>query len=66
MDKEFIEEVARAMHRQHAKEMLGALQKWEKLSPDERSTWRLISRSIIGLVQDRGSNPKRKVETKKP
>jgi hypothetical protein len=65
MDKEFIEEVARSMHRQHAKEMLGALQKWEKLSPDERSTWRLIARSTIELVQDRSASPKRKAEAKK-
>jgi hypothetical protein len=65
MDKEFIEEVARSMHRQHAKEMLGALQKWEKLSPDERSTWRLIARTTIILVQERGNNSKRKVEARK-
>ena len=65
MDKELIEEVARAMHRQHAKEMLGALQKWEKLSPDERSTWRLIARTTITLVQDRIDNSKRKAESRK-
>ena len=28
MDKELIEEVARAIQRQHSKEMLGEIQKW--------------------------------------
>jgi hypothetical protein len=65
MDKELIDEIARSIHRQHAKEMLGALQKWEKLSPDERSTWRLIARSTIALVQDRSANPKRKTEARR-
>ena len=52
MEKKMVEDVARAMHRQHSKEMLGAIQKWEKLTPHERSAWRLIARTTIALVQN--------------
>jgi len=65
MEKEMIEDIAKAMQRQHAKEMLGALQKWEKLSPHERSTWRLIARTTISLVEERSGNAKRKPESRK-
>ncbi len=58
MEKEHVEDVARSMQRQHSKEMLGAIQKWEKLSPDERSTWRLIARTTIQLVQNRAASGK--------
>lgn len=64
MDKTFIEDIARAMHRQHGKEMLGAINKWEKASPDERSTWRLIARTVIGRVQETGTSAKRKAPAK--
>lgn len=62
MEKDIVEDVARAMQRQHAKEMLGTILKWEKLAPRERSTWRLIARSTIALVQDRSASARKKPE----
>jgi hypothetical protein len=52
MDQELIETVARAIHRQHGKEMLGELRKWEERTPRERSSWRLIARAAIKLVHE--------------
>jgi hypothetical protein len=52
MDQELIETVARAIHRQHGKGMLGEVQKWEERTPQERSSWRLIARTAIKLVHE--------------
>lgn len=64
MDKQLVEDIARAMHRQHGKEMLGSIQKWEKASPDERSTWRLIARSVIDRIKQEPDESKRPAQTK--
>jgi hypothetical protein len=64
MDKAFIEDIARAMHRQHSKEMFGAIQKWEKANPGERSTWRLIARTVIARIQAPAASTKRKPSAK--
>jgi hypothetical protein len=56
MDKTLIEEVARAIQRQHSKEMFGAIQKWEKRASHERSSWRLIARTAINVI-NKGSKP---------
>jgi hypothetical protein len=49
MDKELIEDIARAIQRQYGKEMLGEIQKWEKRPTHERSCWRVIARTAINL-----------------
>jgi hypothetical protein len=63
MDKDFTEDVARAMQRQHAKEMFGAIQKWEKISPEERSTWRLIARTTIEMCQQPRTGGEQRAES---
>ena len=65
MEKDLINELARSMQRQHAKEMLGEIQKWEKLSPTERSTWRLMARSATAVVQNWAGEQNRKPEARK-
>lgn len=58
-DKDLVEDVARALQRQHGKEMLGEIQKWEKRPAGERSAWRSIARTVIDLVgKDAGGGPK--------
>lgn len=52
MNQELIENVARVLQRQHGKEMLGEVQKWEKRTPQERSSWRLIARTIIKVIEE--------------
>jgi hypothetical protein len=52
MDKELVETIAKALQRQYAKETFGSAESWAKLSPHERSTWRLISRLSITLVRE--------------
>ena len=51
MDKKLIEDVAQAIQRQHGKEMLGEIQKWEKRTPEERSSWRLVARTAINVIE---------------
>jgi hypothetical protein len=52
MDKELIEAMARAMQRQHAKETLGESHRWEVLDSSERSTWRLIARVGLNVIEE--------------
>jgi hypothetical protein len=66
MDKELVDDVARLLHRQYSKEILGTLHKWEKLESAERSSWRLIARSAVTLIEDRASGAKRPAAPKKP
>lgn len=50
MDKKLIEDVAQAIQRQHGKEMFGEIQKWEKRPARERSSWRLVARAAINVI----------------
>jgi hypothetical protein len=46
-----VDQIARAIHRQYSKTILGEPQKWELRTPDERSAWRLLARTTVDLVK---------------
>jgi hypothetical protein len=57
MDTEFVEELARSMHRQYCKETFGEAHNWEKGSANERSTWRLLVRTVLTRVKEKSASP---------
>ena len=57
MDKEFVEDLARSMHRQYCKEMLGEAHSWEKSSANERSIWRLLVRTVLTRAKEKSAAP---------
>ena len=68
MDKKLIEDVARAIQRQHGKEMFGEILKWEKRPARERSSWRLIARAAINVISpgEPGDAPEAPVPARPP
>jgi len=46
-DDELVERLAVGMQRQHDKEVLGEIRKWEKRPAAERSQWRSVAREAL-------------------
>ena len=46
-----IEELAKHMHRQHAKTDYGRSEAWTTLSPELRSYWRQMARTTFAFVE---------------
>jgi hypothetical protein len=50
MNEKFVDRLAERMARQYIKETTFATQKWEKMTPAERSLWRLLARAAAEMV----------------
>jgi hypothetical protein len=57
MDNEYIEDLARSMHRQYCKEMFGEARSWEKCAANERSIWRLLVRTVLARAKEKSASP---------
>jgi hypothetical protein len=57
METEFVEELARSMHRQYGKEMFGEARNWEKSVANERSVWRLLVRTVLTRAKEKPASP---------
>jgi len=51
MHDNLVEMIASSMQRQYYKEMQNEILKWEKRPAPERSVWRGIARTAIGIIE---------------